>query len=199
MTHSTTSLRLALALLEWARVDAELIGDLFEEHERRKSTTWLWTQAVAAAAKGVLREVGGHPRSSLTGALTGLTASLLLLGGTGQLMLRLGWLTHAVEWQSPQYAVLLAMGGACAIASAWVVARLHASHRAAAVIGFLGAVVLAPIWKLPLMLRLYPATYGASLEPHLPFLLLSIVLVAPPCILVGGLLGSRGGGEFVSR
>lgn len=199
MTRPKRSLRLALTLLEWARVDADLIGDLFEEHERRRSTTWLWKQAVAAAAKAVVQDVAAHPRSSLTGAFIGLTASLLLIGASGQLMLRLGWLTHAADWRSQQYAVLLAMGGACAVASAWVVARLHDAHRPAAVIGYLGAVVLAPIWKLPLMLRLFPAVYGGSLEPHLPFLLLSIVLVAPPCILLGGWLGSRGGERLVPR
>jgi len=198
MTRTGFSLRAALALLEWANVDVELIGDLAEEHERRRSTVWLWRQALSAATRGVWREVTGNPISSLTGAFTGLTASLLLLGGTGQVLLQLGWLTHAAEWQGPEYVLLLANGGVCAVAAAWVVARLHTSHRAAAVVGFLAAVVLAPVWKLPLMLRLYPAVYGVSLEPHLPFLLLSIGLVAPPCILLGGLLASRNRGHLAS-
>ena len=192
MTRPNLSLRLSLALLEWARVDAELIGDLAEEHARRRSTAWLWRQTLAAATRGIGRDIVTHPRSSLTGAFTGLTASLLLIGVTSQLMLRLGWLAHATEWQTRHYLVLLFLGSACSVGAAWVVARFHPLHRAAAVVGFLGAVVSAPLWKLPLMLRLYPAVYGASLEPHLPFLLTSIILVAPPCILLGGWLGSRG-------
>lgn len=191
MTRPSLSLRLSLALLVWARVDAELIGDLAEEHARRRSNAWLWRQTLAAATRGVGRDMLTHPSSSLTGAFTGLTASLLLIGGTSQLMLRLGWLAHANEWQTRHYAVLLIIGSACSVGAAWIVARFHPNHRAAAVIGFLCAVVSAPLWKLPLMLRLYPTVYGASLEPHLPFLLASIILVAPPCILLGGWLGSR--------
>jgi hypothetical protein len=102
--------RLAVALLERAGVDPVLIGDIVEEHERRRSAFWLWRQvsgSLALAAVGRGREPRPHVRRSVS--LTGLPASIPI-GGLG-----LAVLIALVTVVSPRsWLVLLAaaIGGA---------------------------------------------------------------------------------------
>jgi hypothetical protein len=146
---------------------------------------WFWTEVVAASWGACWRAAPTYSRSMLTGALLGLTAAWLSITLTSQLLLRLGWLAHAAEWQGQHYAVLLVSGFVCTAAAGWVVARLHRSHSIAAVVGFSAAVMTWPLWKLPFLARLYPEVFSASVQPHLTFLILGLVFVAPLSIVVG--------------
>jgi hypothetical protein len=180
------ALRLALWLLESSRVEDELAGDLLEERARGRSNLWFWTETLAASWSAMLRTAPIYRRSSLTGALFGLTTSWVLMTAVSQTMLQIGWLTHAVDWQARHYVVLLVAGFGCTSVAGWIVARAHRDHPVAALAGFAGFVMTAPIWKLPFLALLYPTMFSASVQPHLTFLILSLVFVAPVSILVGG-------------
>jgi hypothetical protein len=182
--------RVALLLLESSGVEDEIAGDLAEGLARGHSLTWLWTEALAIWWAVTRRRSALYRRSFLTGAWSGLTVSWLMITAGSQLLLRIGWLPHAVDWRSSHYAVLLLLGFVCTVAAGWIVARLHRGHPIAALLGFSGFVMTAPLWKLPFIARLYPEVFSASVQPHLTFLILSLVLVAPISILVGGRMGA---------
>ena len=178
--------RLARWLFETSGVEEELAGDLAEEFARGCSRTRFWTETLAATWLALHRTAPRYRRSSLTGALSGLTASWLLITLTSQLMLRVGWLSHAVDWRGPDYLTLLLMGFLCTAAAGCIVARSHRAHPVAALVGFVVVVMTAPLWKLPFIARLYPTVFRSSIEPHLMFLILSLICVAPLSILLGG-------------
>lgn len=182
--------RLALWLLETSKVEDALAGDILEQLEQGRSAAWLWREVVAATWAAAWRCAPAYRRSWLTGALGGLTASWVLITAASQALVRLGWLTHAAEWAGLQYAELLLLGSACTAVAAWIVARAHASHPVAALVGFAAAVMAAPLWKLPFIALFEPAVFMSSIAPHLAFLIPALLLAAPLSILLGGRIES---------
>lgn len=182
---------LALWLLENTPVQDELAGDLLEELASGRSVISFWIDVLAASWSAIWRTAPRYRRSSFSGALCGATAAWSLITAVSQLMLRLELIPHAVDWRGRHYVLLLLSGFLCTAAAGWIVARLHRTHRVAAVAGFAAFVMTAPSWQMPFLAILYPNMFSASIQPHLPFLVLSLVILAPLSILVGVRLEGR--------
>ena len=100
---------------------------------------------------------------------------------------------HIAEpgWR-PRFIDYLDLGFTYATASGWIVGRLHAANRAAALVGFLVSVWIVTALELPLLSWLAPTVFSVTVVPLLPMMLMMTGIAAPVAILLGGFWGLRG-------
>ena len=97
---------------------------------------------------------------------------------------------HAVDWRWIHRLAIMTVGFTYALASGWIVGRVHRKHRAAAVFAFVASIWLLAALELPLLYWVAPPFFLATVVPLLPMLLVGIGLGAPIAIIVGGFWGT---------
>lgn len=132
-----------------------LLGDLFEEYQRRRSVTWYCVQILSAIVIGSWRDIRSHKLTALRAAAVGIVMFLLMTVVDAWLRETLigagfrwhdSWLRFPWYWQYAYAGGIFATFQLLAIAGAmlvgWVVVRLHRAHGLTMLLAFLG------IWLL---------------------------------------------------
>jgi hypothetical protein len=110
-----------------------LAGDLWEEHQQRRSSIWYWRQVVAAIALGACQDVRDHTWLAGRAVLTGYGFLYLYYGLLISPLMDPGYFwTLPPGIRGPMFIVL--SGVVPMAAMGWLVGRLHRSHLAAAVL-----------------------------------------------------------------
>jgi len=129
-----------------------LLGDLAEEYQRGRSTTWYWLQICAAVVIGTFRDVRTHPLLALRAIAVGLLSFLALV--VAQLTLRdvatgagfmwdKTWIGLPFYWHWPYYgswsfeAFREVLWLTSSLVMGWIVARTHRHHGITMVLVFL--------------------------------------------------------------
>jgi len=127
--------------------DEALVGDLFEEYQRRRSSLWYWSQVIAAIAVGAWHDL---PRHKLV-AIGAILAGAVVVGVPFQVLIstpaaRLANLPVPVSVQVIAAQLLMMLA---AMTGGWVVSRLFPLHRGVAVLSLSLALVVEGAVLLP--------------------------------------------------
>jgi len=179
--------RLATSLLKrLGRSDGHetLIGDLWEEYQRRRSPRWYWRQVLLAMAVGCFQEIRQHKLLAVRAILTALVSWY----GLGPVYRAVVANFHNYfGWTLPRFegALLLLIAVVIpAMSIGWLVGRLHRQHPAAMVLAV--AVFILAIHLPELCRRVLNALDDARYFPALVDQARSMIL-GISCVLLGGL------------
>lgn len=156
--------------------DEPLVGDLFEEYQRRRSALWYWFQVIAAIGVGAWHDLRRHKLVAVGAILTGaaiVDVPFLILISTPAARLANVPIPVSIEIIAAQLLMMLA-----AMTGGFVVSRLFPLQRGVAVLSLAlalvaeGAVLLpglvgAPLTTLAGITLLYSlsAIVGGSVSP----------------------------------
>lgn len=174
MTVKRPPMTASWILVHFSDSDEGLIGDLFEEYQRRGSAFWYWRQVAIAIGVGFVRGVLNHKLETIQAVFTAFAA--LVVGGqfvSGPLLRLLSRLVGSSLPLPPWAWNNIFMWGtaivwfAVAITAGMLLARLHPTRRATmtfAVLCFLAAL------NMPEWYRLAKNAFAAGSPRFVPYL-----------------------------
>ena len=122
-------------------IDNALVGDLFEAYQTRRSPFWYWREVGVAIGVGACRDARRHLPVAVGAIVTGLFVAAVPVW----------WIQNASDaslanvplpiWIKVLAAWLVIFGST--VLSGWMVSLLFRAHRAAAVLSFAAAIVVA--------------------------------------------------------
>jgi hypothetical protein len=129
-----------------------LMGDLWEEHQRRRSAAWYWRQVVTAMAVGACQDIRDHKvlavRAILTASGFWFLETLLLGFVMRHFWNEFAWtMTLPLVAREPAFIVINRIVPAAGMG--WIVGWLHRQHQAAMVLA-VAVFALLPIQVPPL-------------------------------------------------
>lgn len=187
---------LATWLLEHFRPGSEnehITGDLMEAYQCGRSRIWYWKEVSAAIVIGVCDEIMTHPLLALRAISVGWATWFLFDYGVGPLLGSL--LRRFIVFSGYPFGPSMLIGFTVSlffhVASGWIVARLHHSHRIATVLLFAASVFIVHLRTLPWIW--FEAANTLTNTRFLPYLIYGFELqfLWPAAILFGGLAHSE--------
>lgn len=189
------------AVASWCLVhlsdpDEGLLGDMFEEYQRRQSPRWYWRQVAIAIVVGFTRNAWKHKLETMQAVFTVLAA----LGVTARVAIEpvmflsgvvfgRGWSLPPGSWTNVFMWVASALWFLAAAGIGVLVARLHPARRATMT---LASVLFLAAWDLPEWYRM--AANAITLGPRfVPYLVNSIIyfLIVSAGLFLGSLWTRR--------
>jgi hypothetical protein len=164
--------RLATSILKRlaSATDEALVGDLFEEYQRRRSRLWYSYQVLTAIGVGAWHDLRTHRLVAIGAILVGVAIVdvpfLVLISTPAARLARLP-IPVSIEIIAAQLLMMLA-----AMTGGWVVSRLFPLRRGVAVLSLALALVVEGAVLLP---RLWDASLMAVAEMTLLYSLTAIV------------------------
>lgn len=171
------------AIASWCLVhlsdpDEGLLGDLFEEYQRRQSPGWYWRQVAIAIVAGFARNVWNHRLETTQAALTVVAAlgvgaraviePLLQLSGA---LFGRGWSLPPASWTDPFMWMAAVLWFVAAVAVGMMLARLHPARRATMTFA---SITFLAVWNLPEWYRMF--TNAVDVGPrYIPYLVNSVM------------------------
>jgi hypothetical protein len=177
-----------------------LLGDLYEEYQRRRSLAWYWLQIFAAIIVGSWKDTRANRILALRAIAVGL--ALFPLAGLLHLRDRLAYVQvvliyglsnrphHWLSVLGPHtfvFSDLISVAGF--VASGWVIVRLHRAHGIALVMPFTAVIAALTLTEFLTQAALMPVWF-----PRVVFILLLFgarTVAFPISILLGGYLAAR--------
>jgi hypothetical protein len=165
-THPPTLPGRLLKRLVPAQDHESLLGDLSEEYQRGRSTTWYFLQILAAVVVGSWKDVRAHRLVALRAAVVGIATTLVLIPlelklvdivtGAG-FMWGTTWIglpryfhyPYEAQWS---YRALVESASVLRfVTTGWIVGRLHRRHGVTMVPAFLAGLVAFRIANLAMV------------------------------------------------
>jgi hypothetical protein len=170
------------AMASWCLVnlsdpDEGLLGDMFEEYQRRRSRRWYWRQVAIAIVVDFGRNVWNHKLETMQAIFTMLAALGVGARAVVEPLIRLahatfdrGWSLPPASWTDVFVWMAAALFFANTVIAGMLIARLHPARRATMT---LACVTFVALWNLPDWYRMATnAVDGGSLlalsrqQPH---------------------------------